>query len=437
MPSFADFELLPPILGALANEGYTTPTPIQLQAIPYVLAGRDLCGIAQTGTGKTAAFALPILHRLAARDRPAAARRLPRAGAEPDPGIGEPDRRQLPDLWRPSAAFDRGRVRRRAARRAAAAPRRRRRHPRRHAGTAARPDRPGALSLSRVEILVLDEADRMLDLGFVHALRQIVKLLPRRRQTLLFSATMPRTIADSPPTYLDDPVKVSVAPAATTVERVEQSVIFVPSERKRDAADHLAARPEPRARAGVHPHQARRRPGRAPSGRRRDRGRGHPRQQIAAAARARARRLSQRRAAGCWSPPTSPRAASMSKACRTSSTSNCRTSPKIMCTASAERRAPAPPGIAISFCSDEERPYLRDIEKLTRLRVPVMPIPATARHAGDGPFPRATGPEPSACCLDPHRRRAASPPRLPRANRRQPPARDTIGRGRTTHCRHS
>src|SRR5207302_5869198 len=92
----------------------------------------------------------------------------------------------------------------------------------------------GALTLSKVEILVLDEADRMLDLGFIHALKRIVKLLPRGRQTLLFSATMPRPIAELAAAYLDDPVKVSVAPAATTVERVEQGVMFVPTERKRD-----------------------------------------------------------------------------------------------------------------------------------------------------------------------------------------------------------
>src|SRR5207253_2817581 len=91
-----------------------------------------------------------------------------------------------------------------------------------------------ALSLAKVEILVLDEADRMLDLGFVHALKRIVKLLPKERQTLLFSATMPKPIAALAEEYLDDPIKVVVAPAATTVERVEQNVIFVPNERKRE-----------------------------------------------------------------------------------------------------------------------------------------------------------------------------------------------------------
>src|SRR5262249_5579290 len=92
----------------------------------------------------------------------------------------------------------------------------------------------GSLTLSKVQVLVLDEADRMLDLGFIHALKRIVKLLPRQRQTLLFSATMPRPIAALAEDYLNDPVKVVVAPSATTVERIEQGVVFVPSDRKRD-----------------------------------------------------------------------------------------------------------------------------------------------------------------------------------------------------------
>jgi ATP-dependent RNA helicase RhlE len=100
-----------------------------------------------------------------------------------------------------------------------------------------------SLSLSRVEILVLDEADRMLDLGFIHALRRIVKLLPRQRQTLLFSATMPRAIAALAEEYLDDPIEVAVTPAATTVELVDQGVLFIPSDRKRDALATLLGDP--------------------------------------------------------------------------------------------------------------------------------------------------------------------------------------------------
>jgi ATP-dependent RNA helicase RhlE len=243
LSSFADFGLLPAILDALATEGYATPTPIQTQAIPHVLAGRDLCGIAQTGTGKTAAFALPILHRLSSRGgaRPRAAcrvlvlsptRELASQIAESFRGYGG----SLPIA---TAVVFGGvplgaQVRRLAS------------------GVdilVATPGRlldlidRGALSLSKVEILVLDEADRMLDLGFIHALKRIVKLLPRERQTLLFSATMPRSIAALAEDYLDDPVKVTVAPAATTVERVEQGVMFVASERKRDLLAKLLSGP--------------------------------------------------------------------------------------------------------------------------------------------------------------------------------------------------
>ena len=205
MSKFSDFGLAPSILEAVAAEGYTIPTPIQSQAIPQVLLGRDLCGIAQTGTGKTAAFALPILHRLArapARRTAGACRALVLSPTrELASQIAESFRaygRELPL----STAVVFGGVPIGAQQRRLAA------------GVDILVATPGrlldlidrkSLSLSRVEILVLDEADRMLDLGFIHALRRIVKLLPRQRQTLLFSATMPRTIASLAEEYLEDP----------------------------------------------------------------------------------------------------------------------------------------------------------------------------------------------------------------------------------------
>jgi ATP-dependent RNA helicase RhlE len=231
---FLDLGLSPPILGALAAERYTTPTPIQIHAIPPTLAGRDLCGIAQTGTGKTAAFALPILQRLsslAQRPVPYSCRAL----------VLSPTRElasQIADSFRTYGSGLRlstavvvggvaiGKQRQQLAR-----------------GVDILVATPGrlldlseskALSLSSVQILVLDEADRMLDLGFIHALRRIVKLLPRSRQTLLFSATMPRAIAALAGEFLTDPAKVVVTPAATTVERVDQTVIFVAADRKRE-----------------------------------------------------------------------------------------------------------------------------------------------------------------------------------------------------------
>jgi len=240
---FSDFGLSPLILDAVAAEGYTVPTPIQSQAIPQVLRGRDLCGIAQTGTGKTAAFALPILQRLSS----APARRT--AGAcrvlvlsptrELASQIAESFRaygRELPL----STAVVFGGVPIGAQQRRLAS------------GADILVATPGrlldlidrkSLTLSKIQILVLDEADRMLDLGFIHALRRIVKLLPRHRQTLLFSATMPRTIASLAEEYLDDPIEVAVTPAATTVELVDQGVLFVSSDRKRDALATLLGDP--------------------------------------------------------------------------------------------------------------------------------------------------------------------------------------------------
>jgi ATP-dependent RNA helicase RhlE len=231
---FCDLGLSAPILSALTAAGYSEPTPIQCRAIPLVLSGRDLCGIAQTGTGKTAAFALPILQRLAAEPRRAAPRTCRALVLSPTRELAS----QIADNFRAYGAemplstavvfggVPIGRQRQKLAR-----------------GVdilVATPGRlldlvdSGSVALSSVQILVLDEADRMLDLGFIHALRRILKLLPRPRQTLLFSATMPPAIAVLAEAYLDNPVKVVVAPAATPAERIDQRVVFVPSDRKRD-----------------------------------------------------------------------------------------------------------------------------------------------------------------------------------------------------------
>jgi ATP-dependent RNA helicase RhlE len=232
LSSFSDFGLAAPILKALAAEGYETPTPIQTQAIPHVMGGRDLCGIAQTGTGKTAAFALPILHRLTANPRPA-----PRRGCRAL--ILSPTRElasQIADSFRAygrnlklSTAVVFGGVTIGRQERAL------------HNGVDVLVATPGrlldlierrALGLRDVEVFVLDEADRMLDLGFIHDLRRIAKLVPAERQTLFFSATMPAAIASLAAAFIKDPVRVAVTPEATTAERVDQSVMFVPTAQK-------------------------------------------------------------------------------------------------------------------------------------------------------------------------------------------------------------
>ena len=374
MTDFSDLGLSAPLLSALAAAGYSIPTPIQFEAIPTVLAGRDVCGIAQTGTGKTAAFALPILERLRAARRGSLSGACRALVLSPTRELAS----QIADNFRSygrslplstAAVFGGvsiGQQRRQLAR-----------------GVdilVATPGRlldlidGGSLSLSRVEILVLDEADRMLDLGFIHALRRIVKLLPQQRQTLLFSATMPKAIAALAEQYLNDPVKVAVTPVATTVDRVEQSVVFVPADRKRQlltgmlrdpafgrvlvftrtkhGADRVARHLDDSgvAAAAIHGNKSQPQRERALAAFRAGDARVLVATDIAArgidvdgvshvvnfdlpnVAEDYVHRIGRTARAGAW-------------------------------------------GIAIAFCSDEERPYLRDIEKLTRRSIQVAPAP--------------------------------------------------------------
>jgi ATP-dependent RNA helicase RhlE len=243
LTQFTDLGLNASILKALTAKGYTTPTPIQAQAIPGVMAGRDLLGIAQTGTGKTAAFALPILHRLAANKKPA-----PRKGCRCL--VLSPTRElasQIADSFKAYGAqlgltvttifggVSHGPQRQALAR-----------------GVDIIVAAPGRLldhlgerdaDLSQTEIFVLDEADQMLDMGFIVPIRKLVKHLPKQRQNLFFSATMPADIGKLAGELLHDPLKVSVAPPSTTVERVNQQVVFVEAGRKRGLLTELFADP--------------------------------------------------------------------------------------------------------------------------------------------------------------------------------------------------
>jgi ATP-dependent RNA helicase RhlE len=230
--SFESLGLSQPILQALALKEYTNATPIQQQAIPTVLTGRDLLGIAQTGTGKTAAFMLPSIDRLVRSNRragPRACRMLVLAPTRELAG-------QIAESARAYSHFSQMRV---ATVFGGTSIGKNRRDVSR--GVDILVATPGRLidlieqrylHLGEVEILVLDEADQMLDLGFIHALKQIVRLLPAKRQTLFFSATMPKSIKELADKYLTDPAQVSVAPAATTVERVEQYVSFCQQSEK-------------------------------------------------------------------------------------------------------------------------------------------------------------------------------------------------------------
>jgi len=241
LTTFSDLGLSAPILKALADKGYATPTPIQAQAIPGVLAAKDLLGIAQTGTGKTAAFALPILDRLA-RSARACTRHTCRAL------ILSPTRELATQIANSLRVYGRrlgvsvavvvGGVG----------------HRPQAIGLARGVDvlvaTPGRLidhlgerniSFAETEIFVLDEADQMLDLGFLPSIRRIVALLPRSRQNLFFSATVPREIGKLADELLRDPVRVAVAPAATTVDTVTQRVIHVESHNKRSLLVQLFA----------------------------------------------------------------------------------------------------------------------------------------------------------------------------------------------------
>ncbi|MBF0628399.1 MAG: DEAD/DEAH box helicase [Magnetococcales bacterium] len=239
MTGFSLFDLLPPILAAVQQAGYTAPTPIQEQAIPHLREGRDLLGIAQTGTGKTAAFALPILDRLA--------RRKTRSGPKQARALILTPTRELAAQIDTSFATYGARLNLT--------------HTVIYGGVGQYPQvksmgrgvdiltaTPGRLldlinqgfvKLDRLEIFVLDEADRMLDMGFIHDIRMVISHLPVERQTLLFSATMPKEIAHLAQGLLSDPVRIEATPPSTTVERVEQKVFFVDKGNKRAALAHL------------------------------------------------------------------------------------------------------------------------------------------------------------------------------------------------------
>jgi ATP-dependent RNA helicase RhlE len=234
LTQFTDLGLAKPLLKALADEGYATPTPIQAQAIPGVMSGQDLLGIAQTGTGKTAAFALPILHRLAENKKPAprrSARCLVLAPTrELATQIGESFKTYGKHMGVTVAVIFGG-VKYGGQMRAMAP------------GVDILVATPGRLldhlgeksmTLEGVEIFVLDEADQMLDMGFIVPIRKIIKFVPRVRQNLFFSATWPTEIEKLAAEILNpNPLKVSVTPQATTVEKVNQRVLFVEQQRKR------------------------------------------------------------------------------------------------------------------------------------------------------------------------------------------------------------
>src|SRR5690348_3357326 len=227
LTSFQDFGLADPISRALLEENYHTPTPIQAKTIPLALAGRDMVGIAQTGTGKTAAFALPILNRLlATRERPerkscrvlvlSPTRELASQIADSFRAYGRHIRPLAVEIAIGGVPINRqARALARGVEVLVATP-----------GRLLDLVNSRALRLDQIEVLVLDEADRMLDMGFIHDIKRIVAMLPPARQTLFFSATMPQEITRLADRMLREPARVAVTPQSTTVERIAQRVIL-------------------------------------------------------------------------------------------------------------------------------------------------------------------------------------------------------------------
>lgn len=234
--TFENLNLIEPILKALQQEGYTSPTPIQEQSIPILLQGKDLLGCAQTGTGKTAAFSIPILQKLYRTDHRKGIKAL----------ILTPTRELAIQIGESFASYGKytgikhtvifGGVGQKPQTDAL------------NNGVQiliATPGRlldlisQGFISLKTLDFFVLDEADRMLDMGFVHDIKRVLKLIPAQRQTLFFSATMPPEIEKLANSMLTRPEKVEVTPASSTVDIISQSIYFVEKNEKKDLLIHL------------------------------------------------------------------------------------------------------------------------------------------------------------------------------------------------------
>ena len=242
---FEDLGLSQPVLQALDLKGYNNPTPIQAQAILPVLEGRDLMGIAQTGTGKTAAFMLPSIDRLREADKQTPFKSCRMLVLAPTRELAGQIAQNAKDygalaglkvhsiVGGTSVNKDRNKL---------------------HRGTDILVATPGrlldlidqkAFTLDKVEVLVLDEADQMLDLGFIHALRRISQLVPEDRQTLFFSATMPKQIQELVGKYCRNPVKVSVTPESTTAERIDQFLFMVQQDEKQTLLEMILSERHP------------------------------------------------------------------------------------------------------------------------------------------------------------------------------------------------
>ena len=378
--SFETLGLSQPVLQALAEKNYAQATPIQIQAIPTLLKGRDLLGIAQTGTGKTAAFMLPSIDRLRASQRRAGPRACRMLVLAPTRELAS----QIAESARAYGQFSQMRV---ATVFGGTSIGKNRQDLARGVDVlVATPGRlidlaeQGYLTLREVEILVLDEADQMLDLGFIHALKQIVKMVPTKRQTLFFSATMPKAISELASRFLTDPAEVRVAPAATTAERVDQYVSFINQAEKQalltlmlrvgfsekgsmervliftrtkhgaDRVVKLLAGSGIAANA-IHGNKS------------------QPQRERALAA------FKSGQVAILVATDIAARGIDVSGVSHVINFELPNVAEQYVHRIGRTARAGAA-GAAIAFCADDERAYLRDIEKLTRQKIEVVPLPA-------------------------------------------------------------
>jgi ATP-dependent RNA helicase RhlE len=379
--SFSELALRPELQKALADQGYATPTPIQAQAIPHLLTGRDLLGIAQTGTGKTAAFTLPILQKLT--EAPAALK----AGS-PRALILTPTRElaiQIAESVQNYGAHlklkhtvifggvGQGRQVEALGR-----------------GVDILVATPGRLldlmnqrfvRFDQLSVFVLDEADRMLDMGFINDVRKVVATLPRTRQTLLFSATMPREISDLAAKLLNNPLRIEVTPPATTVQRIAQHVIHVPAANKRHVMVDLLADPAmtrviafTRTKHGANKVTDHLAAANIPSGAIHGNKSQGARQAALEAFRAGKLRV-------LVATDIAARGIDIDGISHVVNVDLPNVPESYVHRIGRTARA-GKDGIAISLCDTEERAFLRDIEKLTGQRIPVMEPPAeTARVA--------------------------------------------------------
>ncbi|WP_437682683.1 DEAD/DEAH box helicase [Sorangium sp. So ce131] len=386
---FADLKLIQPLLNAIAAEGYSAPTPIQEQAIPPILAGNDVLGCAQTGTGKTAAFALPILQRLAQGGTSSGQRALRVLVLTPTrelaAQVGESFATYGKNLGLRTAVVFGGvgqRPQMEALRRGVDV-------------LVATPGRlldlcsQGIAPFGRLETLVLDEADRMLDMGFIHDIRRVLAMLPERRQTLFFSATMPPDIQKLANSILRSPVRVEVARVATTAENIDQRVVFVERSDKRAMLEHVLKDP------ALH---------RAIVFTRTKHGANRVVQQLsrarieAVAIHGNKSQGARERALASFKQGTTSVLVATDIAARGIDIDDIShvinydlpNIPESYVHRIGRTARAGASGVAVSFCDSEERPYLADIERLIQKRLPVFSIPGLTLSQGDPrPAPQA------------------------------------------------